>query len=1266
MKKTKTPSFPTRNFIVLFLFLLGHHLSVFGQDVTISILHVGTAGTATGKIITTMNQGDAPFEVTWTDPNNNPVEGEFTDSEGRVYKIKKLPAGTYQVQITDSNGCVAYGSANVLECPDGALPFADFSFDITGMYVDLSDLSTACENISSWSWDFGDGSPPSTEQNPSHTYQTPGTYTISLSITDAADNTDIHDQSIVITDSNPTVSIQGPSFGDIGESISLQANASGGDIISCPGYSYSWDLGSNASPSTATVRNPSVVYSDGGTKTVYVTVTDCNGEIGQDIHTIVIEQTTLMVDFTWTPPVNPNVGDLFISTVSGNVGAVNYQWSVSPNATIQNDNFNATMITFPTEGNYQVTLTACDQNGCETVTKNVVVGDGLIADFTGTPTQVDPFETVSFTNTTVTTSPVPTFFWQFGDGSTSTEENPTHEYSSPGCYDVSLTVTDGPNTDTEIKTCFIRVGVFELGGGIRIRDNCNAGEPFLVADITGGVVNTNADRSLLPNSPCFGGGYFPNGNTIPYQSYAWSSSDPNVSFTTGISPCTYITLNENHPPFAQAIANGDPITVPVKLIVQDWNAPAESIVINSFITLYQDLEVLGPDHITACPDQEVNLLPIPGVFGGQPPYTYLWHNTNFFLSGHDENSANPLIQVPQTGTNNIDLRYRVTVRDNRGNCVAEKVIQVTPEPLMAYAAAPGVDEIYACTGASRVQLGNGNQTAMGGSGSYTYRWIPNDGLDNPTIPNPTVTGLAGGQITYTLVVSDNHGCIAYDEITVIGSYSEPIADAGPDYTGVDDAICFGASARIGGNPTGSGSTVIGNLTYSWSADNKPFTSTAANPLLDETVNNAPITTIYTVTVVDDFNQCYDTDEVRVQVRPPWDYIGFEAGPNVDACVGMVAGSAFQSSTNEITPNPPMGATLPFDYEWDPPFLVDPNSPETNPLIIPTAEHSFATLTVTDANNCSASFKSTEWLLYESEPSIEIDLLTPVQDACLGQDLCFDISVDPNFLGWDNTIIPPFEITVSALLFHPASVPYGDPALALQLNLAERKYQGQICITPAEDGENTFIVDQVANVCGSSSASFPVQVTLPRQVLLNGTACNNNSNYLTPATYSAIHMQVAPNCQATVLPGQVYSVAAVGGTDVMIFPGFHAQNGSDFNARISDCLEELPGLVGKDPNAQSSRQAIPPNITLSVHPNPFSNLLTIQYRVEAKEGSQLQMQLVDASGRRIEQLMAPSFVERGQYSYELDGSQLAPGIYFIELINEQGKQVQRIVRIRNTR
>lgn len=80
-----------------------------------------------------------------------------------------------------------------------------------------------------------------------------------------------------------------------------------------------------------------------------------------------------------------------------------------------------------------------------------VVGAGFTADLTSGPVPL----TVNFTDQS--TGDITSWSWGFGDGATSTEQNPSHTYTDAGTYTVSLAVTGPCGSDTEVKANFITV-----------------------------------------------------------------------------------------------------------------------------------------------------------------------------------------------------------------------------------------------------------------------------------------------------------------------------------------------------------------------------------------------------------------------------------------------------------------------------------------------------------------------------------------------------------------------------------------------------------------------------------------------------------------------------------------------------------------------------------------------------------------------------------------------------------------------------------------
>ncbi|MCD9153798.1 PKD domain-containing protein, partial [Aeromicrobium duanguangcaii] len=127
------------------------------------------------------------------------------------------------------------------------------------------------------------------------------------------------------------------------------------------------------------------------------------------------------------------------STASGNRTITGYAWDFGDGTT----GTGATPShTYDEAGTYAVTLTVTDSgNSTSQVTQNVNVHRAPVADFTATATGLE----VGFDPSPTTTSSGATIVghaWDFGDGATSTQATPVHEYDEDGTYEVTLRVTD--------------------------------------------------------------------------------------------------------------------------------------------------------------------------------------------------------------------------------------------------------------------------------------------------------------------------------------------------------------------------------------------------------------------------------------------------------------------------------------------------------------------------------------------------------------------------------------------------------------------------------------------------------------------------------------------------------------------------------------------------------------------------------------------------------------------------------------------------------
>lgn len=107
--------------------------------------------------------------------------------------INVSSAATYAVDVTDSNGCI--GSDTIVVGTE-TTPTAAFSFLVSGAGLVYDFTYTGTTNATTYAWDFGDGN-SDTQQNPSHTYTTPGSYVVTLMITNEC-GTDSITQSVTV------------------------------------------------------------------------------------------------------------------------------------------------------------------------------------------------------------------------------------------------------------------------------------------------------------------------------------------------------------------------------------------------------------------------------------------------------------------------------------------------------------------------------------------------------------------------------------------------------------------------------------------------------------------------------------------------------------------------------------------------------------------------------------------------------------------------------------------------------------------------------------------------------------------------------------------------------------------------------------------------------------------------------------------------------------------------------------------------------------
>ena len=284
-------------------------------------------------------------------------------------------------------------------------------------------------NPTSFAWVFEGGSPGTSSQpNPVVTYNAPGLYDVQLTVENPTGD-DVLLLSEYIEVESPTISGFNFAVNGLQTSFTNQSINSTGS---------SWNFGDGF---TSNETNPVHGYLADGTYTVTLISA---GVCGPDTSTAQVTiQTPPQAGFSYQ-----QTGDcvpvIVNFTNQSSPNATSFAWSF-PGGNPSTSNLENPSVTYNSAGVYDVKLIAYSGNGSDTLEWNeiVTIGSAPESAFLLSTDQT----TVTFDNESAGAA---SYFWLFGDGQTSTETNPIHDYGSFGTYTVSLISTNNCGNDTMV------------------------------------------------------------------------------------------------------------------------------------------------------------------------------------------------------------------------------------------------------------------------------------------------------------------------------------------------------------------------------------------------------------------------------------------------------------------------------------------------------------------------------------------------------------------------------------------------------------------------------------------------------------------------------------------------------------------------------------------------------------------------------------------------------------------------------------------------
>lgn len=760
--------------------------------------------------------------------------------------------GTYTYMMVATNtvsGCSDSATVIVRIVP---VPTPSFTFNnnnaCPGTTINFTNTSTNnVAGLTTYSWNFGDGTPTSSATNPSHVYAAGGSYNVVLTMTNGAGCSATFNQTVTVLPA-PVTNISGDDGDGNTTNCLLPADPTTSETVvftntTTGAVSYLWNFGDGTPAST--LQNPSHTYSSFGTYTVTMTATGPNGCTSTATITVVFEKyvsSSLTLDITEYSGCTPHT----LTTLTNlSVNANTYVWNFGDGTPpVTTTSFTPPTHTYTTGGTYTITLTA--SNSCNTATATIspiIIVAGPTANFNPSTTLGCAPQNVTFGNTSTGTSPANNYQWNMGNGNTynNTTTPPAQTYSTQGSYTVTLIAGNACGYDTVQRVIVIdSIPVMDLivnplvgcspltvtaqnnssgnalsyawyidgiyySGAAQIPNQTFTAPPgntpqnhtitLTVSNHCGTRTETEtivvhpavvANFNFNTDTICEGGNItFTDASFGDQLTWAWDFGNGNTASTQGPHTQTYNTAG----------------TYPVQLIVNGFCGPD---------TLIRNIYVLPYPVADFTPSVTAGCQPLGVTFTNNSTAGATSYSWNF---GAGAAPATSTLFNPPAVTYNTSGTSSVILTVNSFGCISTDTATITtsPNPVPVFSVNPA-------TGCTPLAVTFNNTSAV--TAGDTYNWNFGNG-NTSTQQNPggqTYVAASNDSIyTVTLTITTAASCVA-TATTTVTVHPLPVAD----FTPLPDTVCATTPVAFLNNSSGASS-------FSWNFGDGSPVNTQMSP-----------------------------------------------------------------------------------------------------------------------------------------------------------------------------------------------------------------------------------------------------------------------------------------------------------------------------------------------------------------------------------------------------------------------------------------------------